>query len=69
MDFLGFTKQKNLPLMIGEIDGLSDRQIEIVLGRTGWTGNKGDFIGGASGSALRQRRIVDMEKNRKIVGF
>jgi hypothetical protein len=46
MDFLGFIKQENQPLMIEEVDGLSNRQIKIVLGKTGWTGNKLIFVEG-----------------------
>ena len=48
VNFLGFTKWKvqweNQPLMVEDVDGLSDRQKKIVLGRTGWTKNKYIFV-------------------------
>jgi hypothetical protein len=47
VDFLGkvkYKEQQNQPLMEEDVDGLSDRQIEIILGRTGWTGNNLIFL-------------------------
>jgi hypothetical protein len=47
VDFLGedkYKEQRNQPLMEEDVDGLSDRQIEIILGRTGWTGNNLIFL-------------------------
>ena len=48
MDFLGFTKctEEYGLLFKDDVDGLSDRQIRIVSGRTGWTKNKLIFVEG-----------------------